>query len=54
MSPTPKDKRCTEDDAVAELRSGMTIGFGASANSVATVKARRLRLAHLSIVRSVA
>jgi len=24
----PKDKRCTEDDAVAELRSGMTIGFG--------------------------
>jgi len=25
---TPKDKRCTEDEAVAELRSGMTIGFG--------------------------
>ena len=24
----PKDKRCTEDEAVAELRSGMTIGFG--------------------------
>lgn len=24
----PKDKRCTEDDAVAELSSGMTIGFG--------------------------
>ncbi len=24
----PTDKRCTEDDAVAELRSGMTIGFG--------------------------
>ena len=24
----PKDKRCTEDEAVAELSSGMTIGFG--------------------------
>lgn len=24
----PRDKRCTEDEAVAELRSGMTIGFG--------------------------
>lgn len=24
----PRDKRCREDDAVAELRSGMTIGFG--------------------------
>ena len=24
----PKDKRCTEDEAVAELASGMTIGFG--------------------------
>jgi glutaconate CoA-transferase subunit A len=24
----PRDKRCTEDDAVAELSSGMTIGFG--------------------------
>ncbi len=24
----PKDKRCTEDEAVAELTSGMTIGFG--------------------------
>ena len=23
-----KDKRCTEDEAVAELRSGMTIGIG--------------------------
>jgi len=23
-----RDKRCTEDEAVAELRSGMTIGFG--------------------------
>jgi len=28
VSSTPRDKRCTEDDAVAELRSGMTIGFG--------------------------
>ncbi len=28
MSPTPKDKRCTVDDAVASLHSGMTIGFG--------------------------
>lgn len=27
-SPAPKDKRCTEDEAVAELASGMTIGFG--------------------------
>jgi glutaconate CoA-transferase subunit A len=27
MTP-PRDKRCTEDEAVAELRSGMTIGFG--------------------------
>src|SRR3546814_9807621 len=25
---TTRDKRCSEDDAVAELRSGMTIGFG--------------------------
>jgi glutaconate CoA-transferase subunit A len=24
----PRDKRCTEAEAVAELRSGMTIGFG--------------------------
>lgn len=24
----PRDKRCTEDEAVAELASGMTIGFG--------------------------
>jgi glutaconate CoA-transferase, subunit A len=24
----PRDKRCTEEEAVAELRSGMTIGFG--------------------------
>jgi glutaconate CoA-transferase subunit A len=24
----PKEKRCSEDDAVAELASGMTIGFG--------------------------
>jgi glutaconate CoA-transferase subunit A len=24
----PKDKRCTEEEAVAELTSGMTIGFG--------------------------
>jgi glutaconate CoA-transferase subunit A len=24
----PRDKRCTEDDAVAQLRSGMTVGFG--------------------------
>ncbi|MGK2948958.1 MAG: CoA transferase subunit A [Acidimicrobiales bacterium] len=24
----PSDKRCTEDEAVAQLRSGMTIGFG--------------------------
>jgi glutaconate CoA-transferase subunit A len=24
----PRDKRCSEDDAVAELASGMTIGFG--------------------------
>jgi glutaconate CoA-transferase subunit A len=24
----PRDKRCTEDEAVAELRSGMTVGFG--------------------------
>jgi glutaconate CoA-transferase subunit A len=24
----PKDKRCTEDEAIAELASGMTIGFG--------------------------
>jgi glutaconate CoA-transferase subunit A len=24
----PKDKRCTEEEAVAELASGMTIGFG--------------------------
>ena len=24
----PKDKRCTEDEAVATLESGMTIGFG--------------------------
>ena len=24
----PRDKRCSEEDAVAELRSGMTIGFG--------------------------
>jgi glutaconate CoA-transferase subunit A len=28
MAPAPKDKRLTEDDAVAELRSGMTIGIG--------------------------
>lgn len=28
MTTQPKDKRCTEDEAVAELRSGMTIGFG--------------------------
>lgn len=27
-STAPRDKRCTEDDAVSELRSGMTIGFG--------------------------
>lgn len=27
-SPQPKDKRLTEDEAVAELRSGMTIGIG--------------------------
>lgn len=27
-STAPKDKRCTEDEAVAELASGMTIGFG--------------------------
>ena len=25
---SPRDKRCTEDEAVAELSSGMTIGFG--------------------------
>lgn len=25
---TSRDKRCTEEEAVAELRSGMTIGFG--------------------------
>src|SRR3546814_13475984 len=25
---TTRDKRCSEADAVAELRSGMTIGFG--------------------------
>lgn len=25
---TAKDKRCTEDEAIGELRSGMTIGFG--------------------------
>jgi glutaconate CoA-transferase subunit A len=24
----PRDKRCTEDEAVAQLRSGMTVGFG--------------------------
>ncbi len=24
----PRDKRCTEEEAVAELRSGMTVGFG--------------------------
>jgi glutaconate CoA-transferase subunit A len=28
VSAAPRDKRCTEDEAVAELRSGMTIGFG--------------------------
>jgi acyl CoA:acetate/3-ketoacid CoA transferase alpha subunit len=28
MTATPRDKRCTEAEAVAELRSGMTIGFG--------------------------
>lgn len=26
--PAPKDKRCTEDDVVARLASGMTIGIG--------------------------
>lgn len=26
--PAPRDRRCREDDAVAQLRSGMTIGLG--------------------------
>jgi glutaconate CoA-transferase subunit A len=26
--PAPKDKRCTEEEAVGQLRSGMTIGIG--------------------------
>jgi glutaconate CoA-transferase, subunit A len=28
MTAAPRDKRCTEAEAVSELRSGMTVGFG--------------------------
>jgi glutaconate CoA-transferase subunit A len=28
MAPAPKDKRLTEEEAVAQLRSGMTVGIG--------------------------
>ena len=26
--PAPTDKRCSEDEAIAGLRSGMTVGIG--------------------------